>query len=126
MNPWQNSFSVALEAAKQGKAIQRAGWNGNGLKVKLPLLCIVMVPLAFSMGFVVGAAFASKEPNPTQCPASDGGHRFIELDADDIALVMQCAYCGEVDASLKEGKSLNIATSSICSDSITVSKGWDR
>jgi hypothetical protein len=30
-----NTFSTALEAVKQGKAIQRSGWNGSGLKVKL-------------------------------------------------------------------------------------------
>jgi hypothetical protein len=28
-----NSFSVALEAVKTGKKIQRAGWNGAGLVV---------------------------------------------------------------------------------------------
>jgi len=28
------AFSYALERAKQGKEIQRKGWNGNGLKVK--------------------------------------------------------------------------------------------
>jgi len=28
------SFSVALEAAKKGKCIQRIGWNGSGLVVK--------------------------------------------------------------------------------------------
>lgn len=28
------NFSIALAEAKRGKAIQRAGWNGNGLKVK--------------------------------------------------------------------------------------------
>lgn len=29
------TFGEALEAAKNGKAIQRFGWNGAGLKVKL-------------------------------------------------------------------------------------------
>ena len=29
-----STFSVALDAVKQGKAIQRAGWNGAGLVVK--------------------------------------------------------------------------------------------
>jgi hypothetical protein len=28
------SFSVALDAVKQGSSIQRAGWNGSGLLVK--------------------------------------------------------------------------------------------
>lgn len=28
------NFGDALAAAKQGSAIQRQGWNGNGLKVK--------------------------------------------------------------------------------------------
>lgn len=28
------SFSAALEAAKQGRTIQRQGWNGSGLTVK--------------------------------------------------------------------------------------------
>jgi len=28
------SFSKALEAVKDGKAIQRSGWNGSGLTVK--------------------------------------------------------------------------------------------
>lgn len=30
----QYSFSFALEQVKNGKAIQRLGWNGSGLKVK--------------------------------------------------------------------------------------------
>lgn len=29
------TFSEALESVKRGKAIQRAGWNGSGLCVKL-------------------------------------------------------------------------------------------
>lgn len=29
-----NTFSIALEALKKGKSVQRVGWNGNGLKVK--------------------------------------------------------------------------------------------
>lgn len=29
-----STFSVALDAVKQGKSIQRAGWNGAGLVVK--------------------------------------------------------------------------------------------
>lgn len=29
------SFSAALDAAKRGHAIQRSGWNGSGLLVKL-------------------------------------------------------------------------------------------
>lgn len=35
MVKYQHSFSFALEEAKRGKAIQRQGWNGNGLKVKV-------------------------------------------------------------------------------------------
>ena len=31
------SFSVALEAAKNGKEIQRSGWNGAGLVVKVQI-----------------------------------------------------------------------------------------
>ena len=34
MDGYGFSFSEALDAIKQGKAIQRLGWNGNGLKVK--------------------------------------------------------------------------------------------
>lgn len=34
MDEYGFSFSEALDAVKQGKAIQRKGWNGNGLKVK--------------------------------------------------------------------------------------------
>lgn len=34
MNEYRFSFSEALDAVKQGKSIQRKGWNGNGLKVK--------------------------------------------------------------------------------------------
>ena len=33
MSPYV-SFSRALEAVKEGKAIQRNGWNGSGLVVK--------------------------------------------------------------------------------------------
>ena len=29
------SFSDALEEAKKGQAIQRSGWNGKGLRVKV-------------------------------------------------------------------------------------------
>jgi hypothetical protein len=29
------TFSTALEAVKQGHSIQRVGWNGSGLTVKL-------------------------------------------------------------------------------------------
>ncbi len=29
------SFSTALEAVKQGKSVQREGWNGKGLRVKM-------------------------------------------------------------------------------------------
>lgn len=37
MNPEEMSFSDALMALKEGKAlaIQRVGWNGKGLKVRL-------------------------------------------------------------------------------------------
>lgn len=28
------SFSIALDAVKQGSSIQRSGWNGSGLVVK--------------------------------------------------------------------------------------------
>lgn len=28
------SFSVALDAVKQGKSIARSGWNGKGMQVK--------------------------------------------------------------------------------------------
>jgi len=31
---YTKSFSEALEVVKTGKSIQRAGWNGSGLKVK--------------------------------------------------------------------------------------------
>lgn len=34
MTEYNNSFSTALEAVKQGKSIQRLGWNGRGLLVK--------------------------------------------------------------------------------------------
>lgn len=34
MDEYSFSFSKALDAVKQGRAIQRKGWNGNGLKVK--------------------------------------------------------------------------------------------
>ena len=29
------TFSVALDALKSGKSVQRAGWNGAGLQVKM-------------------------------------------------------------------------------------------
>jgi hypothetical protein len=35
MNEYNLSFSEALEAVKVGKAIQRSGWNGSGLLVKM-------------------------------------------------------------------------------------------
>jgi len=31
------AFSFALEQARSGKSIQRKGWNGNGLKVRVQL-----------------------------------------------------------------------------------------
>lgn len=34
MSEYGVSFSIALEAVKEGKAIQRRGWNGSGLVVK--------------------------------------------------------------------------------------------
>lgn len=35
MDQFSFTFSEALEAVKQGKSIQRKGWNGSGLLVKL-------------------------------------------------------------------------------------------
>jgi hypothetical protein len=34
MDEYGFSFSKALDAVKQGKSIQRKGWNGKGFKVK--------------------------------------------------------------------------------------------
>lgn len=34
MNPFQENFGTALAALKQGKSVQRAGWNGKGLVIK--------------------------------------------------------------------------------------------
>lgn len=38
------SFSNALDALKNGKSVQRIGWNGSGLKVSIsyPSSCTVM------------------------------------------------------------------------------------
>ncbi len=60
------SFSVALEAAKQGKLIARAGWNGKGMFVFQRLGDVVptdIVGLFNTLPVAVKKYFAQKEAN---------------------------------------------------------------